>query len=55
MFRNFDEMLNYVKQSCQGIAIIAGAQIESALEVKKKKKKENLCNSILVGDQAEIN
>jgi len=55
MFHNFDEMLSYVKQNCKGIAIIAGAQIESALEAAIMAKKGNLCNSILVGDQAEIN
>ncbi|HRR50498.1 MAG TPA: phosphate acyltransferase [Candidatus Cloacimonas sp.] len=55
MFHNFDEMLSYVKQNCKGIAIIAGAQIESALEAAIMAKKGNLCNSILVGNQAEIN
>ena len=32
MFKNFAELLSYVKQNRKGTAIIAGAQIESAIE-----------------------
>jgi hypothetical protein len=32
MFKNFNEKLEHVKTNCQGIAIIAGAQTESAMK-----------------------
>ena len=54
MFKNFAEMLNYVKQNRKGTALIAGAQIESALEAAVLAKKECLCESILIGDKREI-
>jgi len=54
MFKNFAELLSYVKQKRKGTAIIAGAQIESAIEAGVMAKKEGLCESILVGDKPEI-
>jgi len=54
MFKNFAELLSYVKQNRKGTAIIAGAQIESAIEAGVMAKKEGLCESILVGDKPEI-
>ncbi len=54
MFKNFDEMLQHVKTNCQGTAIIAGAQTESAMEAAILAKKQGLCDSILVGDGAVI-
>jgi phosphate butyryltransferase len=54
MFKNFAELLSYVKQNRKGTAIIAGAQIESAIEAGVMAKKEGLCESILVGDKQEI-
>ena len=54
MFKNFAELLSYVKQNRKGTAIIAGAQIESAIEAGVMAKKEGLCKSILVGDKPEI-
>jgi len=54
MFKDFAELLSYVKQNRKGTAIIAGAQIESAIEAGVMAKKEGLCESILVGDKPEI-
>ncbi|GAB1366571.1 phosphate butyryltransferase [Candidatus Cloacimonadaceae bacterium] len=54
MFKNFNEMLEHVKTNCQGIAIIAGAQTESAMEAAILAKQQGLCESILVGDAAAI-
>lgn len=54
MFKNFDEMLQHVKQNCRGTAIIAGAQTESALDAAILAKKQGLCDSILVGDAVAI-
>jgi len=54
MFKNFTEMLEYVQKNCKGTAIIAGAQTESALDAAILAKKNELCDSILVGDLAQI-
>lgn len=54
MFKNFDEMIDYVKKNRKGTCIIAGAQIDSALEAAVLAKKENLAESILVGDKPLI-
>jgi phosphate butyryltransferase len=54
MFKDFAELLSYVKQNRKGTAIIAGAQTESAIEAGVMAKKEDLCKSILVGDKPEI-
>lgn len=54
MFKNFDEMIAYVKQHKKGKAIIAGAQTDSALDAAILAKREGLADSILVGDKATI-
>jgi len=54
MFKNFDEMINHVKNNRKGTVIIAAAQTETVLDAAILAKKENLADSILVGDKAAI-
>ncbi len=54
MYKDFNEMMQAVKQKKKGTAIIAAAQTESALDAAILAKKENLAESILVGDKAAI-
>lgn len=54
MFKDFDEMMNRVKERPRGTVIIAAAQTESVLDAAILAKEENLANSILVGDKAGI-
>jgi phosphate butyryltransferase len=54
MIRNFDQMLELVKQQTGKKVIIAAAQTDSAIEAAILAKKENLADSILVGDKAAI-
>lgn len=54
MFKNFDEMIAHVKQSRKGTVIIAAAHTESVLDAAILAKRENLAESILVGDKPAI-
>ncbi|MDY0151962.1 MAG: bifunctional enoyl-CoA hydratase/phosphate acetyltransferase [Candidatus Cloacimonas sp.] len=54
MFKNFDELLSHVKQNRKGTVIIAAAQTESVLDAAILAKRENLAESILVGDKPAI-
>lgn len=54
MFKNFDEMIAHVKKNRKGMCIIAGAHTDSALEAAILAKKEDLADSILVGDKPVI-
>ncbi len=54
MFKNFDEMIASVKQGRKGTVIIAAAQTESVLDAAILAKRENLAESILVGDKPAI-
>ena len=54
MYKDFNEMIQAVKQNKKGKAIIAAAQTESALDAAILAKQENLAESILVGDKGAI-
>jgi phosphate butyryltransferase len=54
MFKNFDEMISHVKHNRKGTAVIAAAQTDSVLDAAILAKRENLAESILVGDKAAI-
>ncbi|HNX00370.1 MAG TPA: bifunctional enoyl-CoA hydratase/phosphate acetyltransferase [Candidatus Cloacimonadota bacterium] len=54
MIRNFNEMLELVKKQTGKKVIIAAAQTESAIEAAILAKRENLADSILVGDKTGI-
>jgi len=54
MFKNFDEMITHVKQSRKGTVVIAAAQTESVLDAAILAKRDNLAESILVGDKQAI-
>ncbi|HOE90503.1 MAG TPA: phosphate acyltransferase [Candidatus Cloacimonadota bacterium] len=55
MIKNFDEMLSKVKQNeNKKTVVIAAAQVDSAIEAAVLAKKENLADSILVGDKPAI-
>ncbi|PKN74058.1 MAG: phosphate acetyltransferase [Candidatus Cloacimonetes bacterium HGW-Cloacimonetes-3] len=54
MFKNFDEMISHVKQNRKGTVVIAAAQTESVLDAAILAKRENLAESILVGDKTAI-
>ncbi len=54
MFKNFDEMIAQVKQSRKGTVVIAAAQTETVLDAAVLAKRENLAESILVGDKTAI-
>lgn len=54
MYKDFNEMIQAVKQNKKGTAIIAAAQTESALDAAILAKQENLAESILVGDKGAI-
>lgn len=54
MFKNFDEMINHVKHNRKGTVVIAAAQTDSVLDAAILAKRENLAESILVGDKAAI-
>ena len=54
MYKNFDEMMAMVKQGRKGTVIIAAAQTESVLDAAILAKRENLADSILVGDKSAI-
>lgn len=54
MFKDFNEMLESVKQRKRGTVIIAAAQTESVLDAAILAKRENLAESLLVGDKPAI-
>ena len=54
MFKNFDEMISHVQQRRKGTVVIAAAQTESVLDAAILAKRENLAESILVGDKRTI-
>ncbi|MCK9309921.1 MAG: bifunctional enoyl-CoA hydratase/phosphate acetyltransferase [Candidatus Cloacimonetes bacterium] len=54
MYKDFDEMMGKVKQGRKGTVIIAAAQTESVLDAAILAKRENLADSILVGDKSAI-
>jgi phosphate butyryltransferase len=54
MVKNFDEMVQAVKQIRKGTVIIAAAQTESVLDAAILAKQENLADCLLVGDKPQI-
>ncbi|GAB1468166.1 phosphate butyryltransferase [Candidatus Cloacimonadota bacterium] len=54
MYKDFDEMMGKVKQGRKGTVIIAAAQTETVLDAAILAKRENLADSILVGDKSAI-
>ncbi|MEF3694729.1 MAG: phosphate acyltransferase [Candidatus Cloacimonadota bacterium] len=54
MYKDFNEMMDAVKQKKKGTAIIAAAQTESALDAAILAKQVGLAESILVGDKEAI-
>ncbi len=54
MFKNFNEMISHVKNNPKGTVVIAAAQTETVLDAAILAKKENLAESILVGDKTAI-
>lgn len=54
MFKNFEQMKDYVKQGPRGRVVIAAAQTSSVLDAAILACKEDLADSILVGDKAQI-
>jgi phosphate butyryltransferase len=54
MYKNFDELVTQVKQKRKGTVIIAAAQTESVLDAAILAKRDNLAESILVGDKPAI-
>lgn len=55
MFRNFDEMKDYVKKGRRGRVVIAAAQTDSVLDAAILAAQEDLADCILVGDANAIN
>lgn len=54
MFRNFDEMKDYVRQGRRGRVVIAAAQTDSVLDAAILAAQEDLADCILVGDSTAI-
>jgi len=54
MIKNFDELLNQVKQARRGTVVIAAAHTESVLDAAILAKQEGLAESLLVGDKSAI-
>lgn len=54
MIKNFDELLDRVKQARRGTVVIAAAHTESVLDAAILAKREDLAESLLVGDKAGI-
>lgn len=54
MFKNFDEMKHYVKSGRKGRVVIAAAQTASVLDAAVLACKQELADSILVGDKTAI-
>jgi len=54
MIKNFDELLNQVKQARRGTVVIAAAHTESVLDAAILAKQEGLAESLLVGDKIAI-
>lgn len=54
MIKNFDELLTKLKAAKRGTAIIAAAQTPSVLDAAILAKDQDIAESILVGDRAEI-
>ena len=54
MFKDFNAMIDKVKQSPKGTVVIAAAHTESVLDAAILAAKENLANCILVGDAVAI-
>ncbi|NLO11639.1 MAG: bifunctional enoyl-CoA hydratase/phosphate acetyltransferase [Candidatus Cloacimonetes bacterium] len=54
MFRNFDEMKEYVKGRRRGRVVIAAAQTDSVLDAAILAAEEDLADCILVGNAGEI-
>lgn len=54
MFKNFDEMLEEIKKCEKKTVAIAAAHTPTALEAAISAKKENIANSIFVGDKETI-
>lgn len=54
MIRNFDDLLYKVKKMPNKIVVIAAAHTNSALEAAIMAKKENISNSLLIGDKIII-
>ncbi|NLK50749.1 MAG: bifunctional enoyl-CoA hydratase/phosphate acetyltransferase [Candidatus Cloacimonetes bacterium] len=54
MFRNFDEMKEYVKGRRRGRVVIAAAQTDSVLDAAILAAEEDLADCILVGNAVEI-
>lgn len=54
MIKDFNELLNRVKQARRGTVVIAAAHTESVLDAAILAKREGLAESLLVGDKAAI-
>lgn len=54
MFRNFNEMKDYVKSGRKGRVVIAAAQTDSVLDAAILAAQEDLADCILVGDEPQI-
>lgn len=54
MIKNFDELLQQVKQAPRGTVVIAAAHTASVLDAAILAKREALAESLLVGDKAAI-
>ena len=55
MIKNFDQLVTKVRETAKKTVVIAAAQSSSALEAAIMAKKENLADSLLVGDREFIN
>ena len=54
MFKNFNEMLEEIKKCEKKTVAIAAAHTPTAMEAAISAKKENIANSIFVGDKNSI-
>jgi len=54
MVKNFSEIINKAKKQNQKTVVIAAAQSVSAIEAAVHAKKENIANSLLIGDMKAI-
>lgn len=54
MIKDFNELIQKVKEAKRGTVVIAAAQTESVLDAAILAKQENLAESILVGDASAI-
>lgn len=54
MYKDFNELISHVKKAPKGTVVIAAAHTESVLDAAILAKRENLAESLLVGDKAAI-